>query len=409
MATALVFCPNSSGHRQVYTAIYADFLRRRGLDVTVALGEATPGEAPAASSVVGALMRGGGVQLRDLGDCSRTLRVRGSWIEPLLRLEGALRPALTILPTGDEARLCLAGLGSASPSHRPKRAALFLAIRYVYASDTRALPMPERMRLAVKRARHAADEARYFGTEIWSDLGIDVGLAISEEFVRRPEGRRYGYVPDPYRERLSANAAVDPALDESAQELAGFVRERPGAAVLPYYGLRAARRGYDALLALAAVEPNALVVSVGREEPGEHFPHDVEALRGRLSAEGRLWERTVPFLPSCNPLVDAVYGAAAVAVLPYRNFPFSSGAVLDAARMGAPCLVPDIGWMAARVRERGVGRTYRHLNEADLRRRFREMLPEAASYRRAALGFADEYGPDQLEAALAAALASVLP
>ena len=72
MATALVFCPNSSGHRQVYTAIYADFLRRRGLDVTVALGEATPGEAPAASSVVGALMRGGGVQLLRKGVRARS-------------------------------------------------------------------------------------------------------------------------------------------------------------------------------------------------------------------------------------------------------------------------------------------------------------------------------------------------
>ncbi|MCX6360010.1 MAG: hypothetical protein NT029_09395, partial [Armatimonadetes bacterium] len=269
MAVALVFCPNSSGHRQVHAAIYADFLRRRGLDVTMALGEPTPGEPPAASSVICAALRGGGVRVHDLGDCSSTFRLRGSWVEPLLRLEADLRPALTVLPTGDDARLCLAGLGRASPSDRPKRAALFLANRYVYSPDTRALPLPERVRLAVKRARHMIDEAHYYGGLIWDDLGLDAGLAISEDFVRRPEGRRYGYVPDPYRERLSATDAADPALDDAARELARFIEARSGAVVLPYYGLRAARRGYDSLLALAAGQPDSVVVSVGREEPGE--------------------------------------------------------------------------------------------------------------------------------------------
>jgi hypothetical protein len=409
VARALVFCPNSSGHRQVYACVYADFLRRRGLDVTMALGEALPGEAPARSPVVEATMRGGAAHLRDLGDCSGTFRVRGAWVEPILRLEGELRPVLTILPTGDEARLCLAGLGAASQDNRPRRVGIFNSIKYVYAPDTRALPLHERARLAAKRARHVIDEASYYGRLIWDDLGLDIGMAISEEFVRRPEGRRYGYVPDLYREWLSVDGAVEPALDKAARELARFIEDRPGAVVLPYYGLRAARRGYDSLLALADGEPDTIVVSVGREETGERFPRDVEALRERLTSEGRMWERTVPFLPSSNPLVDAVYGSATIAVLPYRNFYCSSGAVLDAARLGVPCLVPDIGWMAARVRERRIGHTYRHLDEDDLPRRFRDMVPVAASYRHAALELAAEYGPDRLEAALARGLAPVLP
>ncbi|HEY5169427.1 MAG TPA: glycosyltransferase, partial [Thermoleophilia bacterium] len=139
------------------------------------------------------------------------------------------------------------------------------------------------------------------------------------------------------------------------------------------------------------------------ELEGEPYDPDVRAMRATLSAAGRLLETGGPYLDAAT--ADVFLRAARCVVLPYRGHDGSSGVMLQALAAGRPVLVPDRGLMAYRVRGFGLGATYSDGDEADLRRRFRELEERGPESFAGDLDrYMDYFARPQLVAALASAV-----
>jgi glycosyltransferase involved in cell wall biosynthesis len=125
-----------------------------------------------------------------------------------------------------------------------------------------------------------------------------------------------------------------------------------------------------------------------------------------LQAEGRVWEAETPFV-AVNPLVDLLYGAAPFVLLPYTEQYCLTGTLVEAVALGKPVLAPDIGWMGARIREHGIGLTYRHRDLGDLRTKLAQLQADPTPYAARAAAFGREFQRDRVDAALAAVFGDV--
>jgi glycosyltransferase involved in cell wall biosynthesis len=133
----------------------------------------------------------------------------------------------------------------------------------------------------------------------------------------------------------------------------GYVPKEPTGATLLFFGLIRGYKGLDVLLrampAIAARVPDVRLVVAGAPlEPAE----PLQALARELGVAERV-EWRLEFVPDTD--VAALFEAAALAVLPYRELD-SSGVLATALGLGRPAVVTDVGSLGTIVREHGAGR-----------------------------------------------------
>jgi glycosyltransferase involved in cell wall biosynthesis len=390
---ALIWSPSLQGHRLVYCRVVADVLADLGCEVIVAAGLVGLPEADRPRLEL--LQRG---PVSRVLDVSADLRADGLSLTGLRQHAIVLGADLAVLPEADDALAEVAGWdGEGMPA---RLLALFIrSTNYQYAPQPVGSPVGRVLRRLRGAGRSRAEELQRRLAER-RPPGV-VALVLDELYAaRHPASHRW--LPDIYRDPGVAVAdAREPR--EWADRLERFASGSVGRPMFVYVGTNQHRRGYDTLLRLALRE-GGCVAHCGRFElEGEPYDPDVRAMRATLSAAGRLLETGGPYLDAAT--ADVFLRAARCVVLPYRSHDGSSGVMLQALAAGRPVLVPDRGLMAYRVRGFGLGATYSDGDEADLRRRFRELEERGPESFAGALDrYMDYFARPQLVAALASAV-----
>jgi glycosyltransferase involved in cell wall biosynthesis len=145
------------------------------------------------------------------------------------------------------------------------------------------------------------------------------------------------------------------------------------------------------------------VVSFGTIRPYKGLGDAIEAVRGargvRLLVAGDAMEPLEPYREAAAgldvewrlgylapPQVDAVFGAATVALFPYRPELDQSGALLRALGAGVPAIAYDVGGIAEPIRRFGAGRVVAPGDVAGLTTAIDELLSDPAALERAREG-----------------------
>ena len=331
-------------------------------------------------------------------DVSADLRADGLSLAGLRRHASALGVDLALLTEADDVLEQVAGWddGEGMPA---RLLALFIrSTNYQYTPrpvGPRAGRLLRRLR-GVGRSRAEESHRRLAARR---PRGV-LALVLDELYAARHSASHH-WLPDIYRDPdVTLSDAREPR--EWADRLERFMRvaARP---LFVYIGTNQHRRGYDSVLRLALKE-GGCVAHCGRFElDGEPSDPDVRTMRATLSEGGRLLETRGPYLDAAT--ADVFLRAARCVVLPYRGHEGSSGVMLQALAAGRPVLVPDRGLMAYRVRTFGLGATFTDGDEADLRRRFRELEEHGSEPFAGALArYMDYFARPQLVAALESAV-----
>jgi len=398
----LIFCPWIDGHRQNHCCVYALWFRDRGYQATLAAGRDANGTPAVDTPVIGALAKYPGIEVHDLGDTTGSHLQWRRWVETLLSLESRLAPAWTLLPTGDEIRRSLHGLGTERRSQGLRRAGTFIGGHHIYPRDFRHGPLWKRPHRWVLTKRWARREEAFFRVGVWDSLGLDVALATNPDLVSSIADPRYHYLPDLYRAWGLDQAAPVELVERLSTSFRAFLDRQGGRQIVLYFGSWQARRGYDVLLQIVAKRPDTVFVGCGRPFPDNRFLHPVSELKQQLLDEDRVFEVEIPFFPE-NSFVDLLFSSAQFVALPYREFYGNSGSLVQATAYGLPVLVPDIGYLASMVQRRGIGLTYRHRSEEDFERQFSIMTRDHALYSGAAAAFGREFDRRAVSRALSVA------
>jgi len=176
--------------------------------------------------------------------------------------------------------------------------------------------------------------------------------------VNRPEISR------PILEEGTTEDAAE--LERSRAQLKTFLSK--GLEPVLYFGDAAFYKGYDLFLEFIARNPNTTAIHAGRVETYDArerslFQYDVEAIRRKLKAEGRLYE-TASYVHA-QGLKQLYFEAVRVYITTHR-LALSSATVIQAAEIRRPVLVPERGLLGHRVRRNHLGDVYEYGNLDDL-------------------------------------------
>lgn len=393
----IIFCPNIDGHRQTYCCVLAGWFLRAGRRVVLAAGCDEDGQPAGKTPLIGTLAQDPQVTLIDLGDTTDSHRIPKRWVSSLREIEERYHPEWTILPTGEEARVALDGLGQGAEG-RVKRVAIFDRTSRCYPRDLRGEKMIWRMVRWFRWQLSQFQDDYHFRHAVWSNMGLHSILYTNPDFPQKTRDARYTYLPEIYRAWGFEGSGTPERGDRLRRKYRTFLEQHDGKEVLLYFGGWAARRGYDELLKVAVGEPDAVFVSCGRPTRDQSFQYNVTELRERLRMENRLFEVELPFSPE-DAFIDTLYDSCRYVLLPYRHFYNVSGTMIQAASYGKPVLVPDIGYMGSMTRRHGLGMVYRHGDNEDLVHQWDLLRRHFARYEANARAFGASFGRESLEAA----------
>lgn len=156
---------------------------------------------------------------------------------------------------------------------------------------------------------------------------------------------------------------------ETKDRLTAFLAANGGREPVLYFGDAAYYKGYDLFLHLLASTPSLCGLHPGREADERErgwFRFDVDTLRARLVAEGRLFE-TGRYVHA-QRMKELFFGSIRLYVTTHR-LTLSSSTVIQALELGRPVLVPDRGLLGHRVKANGLGGVYAYEDLDDLRRK----------------------------------------
>src|SRR4051812_15970276 len=263
------------------------------------------------------------------------------------------------------------------------------------------LPRPELDRRWLRRlpapsvfTAHDVLPRRARARAVWPDVLRSFGRVVvhSEAAVRELAelGVSATAIPHPVFE------AAEPAASATGKTLLffGLIRDYKGLDVLIralpdipgapgrtllFFGLTRAYKGLGVLIRALPGIPGARLVVAGDPVDGVA---PVRAAALKLGVEDRIDWR-LGYVPDGE--VPALFGEAAVVVLPYRRLD-SSGVLATAIGYGRPVVVSDVGSLGQQVREFGAGRVVPPEDPAALAQACNELLASREELERAAAG-----------------------
>lgn len=216
--------------------------------------------------------------------------------------------------------------------------------------------------------------ARWFYERIILEPHVLDEVLVKDERLAEWYGPPVYWMPEISRPAETAETDADhEEYEQTKRDLERFLAANDGREPVLYFGDAAFYKGYDLFLDFVARTPDACAIHPGRTYDAQNagwFQRDVEALRARLRAEGRLFE-TNRYVHS-HRLKDLFFRAVRVYITTHR-LALSSATVLQAAELGRPVLVPDRGLLGHRVSSNGIGGVYRYGDLEDLQRKAREL------------------------------------
>ncbi|MFZ4801566.1 MAG: hypothetical protein ACOYLR_06205 [Chlorobium sp.] len=397
--TALLFCINLSGHRQIYTYVFADWLLKKGFHVILALGIGQEGLSGFELPILKTLLNRKCISLVKLGPIKFHSDALDNSVNTILELEKQYDCSLTLFPTGDDLRYQISRLGKYPRQLGLRRVAVWINMPYVYPEDLRDYPLYIQLSKRIRTSYFRIRDKYFFRYKVWNFYGLDQILTTNPDFILSISSPKFKYIPEIYLPWGCEKTDLCIFDDNLKKKVLTFLVNNKQKTLLFYYGNWAARRGFDDLLALAVDYQDTVFISFGRPGSDTNYLRDVPRLMRELHNQGRILDVRIPFIPF-HPIVSDLFRATQFMVLPYRNFYGMSGSMIEAASFGKPVLVPDIGYMNARVKQYGIGISYQHRNYDDLCIKFQLMRSSSDNYVENVIQFSYQFNDENIYSAI---------
>jgi hypothetical protein len=376
----LLYAPELTGHPQVYCRNLCDTLTEAGHRVVIAAGTdertwcddwrdlrplAANGEVCLVDTrrfsraCEARLLAGEIVELQKAFNIDSTLFVEGDYFEQQFREIAANR----------------------APRLRGKVAAIFAMTSTWYPCEQPYTGRPEPLwngglRGCMSRCKRSIlnrkETARYFYEKVLARGRVVDAVVVKDERITERYGPPFFWMPEIYKVFRPQPEEEDAAdWDQFAKPVQEYFSRAGAKNVILYYGTGTWYKGYDYFLRLLELDPSAYGLHLGapqRSEP-KAMSFDTCRLRKELLEQDRLFE-TRAFVKS-DALTRLAFSMISGFISTHRLIG-SSGTVLQALDAGKPVLVPSCGLIGHRVRTNGLGMVYKHLDDFDLLRAWRE-------------------------------------
>jgi glycosyltransferase involved in cell wall biosynthesis len=377
----LLYSPDVIGHPRVYCRVIADSLADEHCEIVLAMGFTDEVGLTQSSDLLPLTARKG-ISILD----NRTHSARGNphlTAEELVDLQSRFEVATTLFIEGDKFNDEFLRIAAAeAPRLLGRNLAIFSKTAEWFPGEDSYSGEPKRLvaptlRTTLGNVKRAIFErtkaAKYFYEKTILASGVLDEIFVKDERLAQWYGPPVYWMPEISR----------PIGDDEQDDCAEFVRRRGeldqflqcnrGREPVLYFGDAAFYKGYDLFLEFVARTPSVSAIHPGRSYDAQQaawFEYDVEVLRTKLRAEGRLYE-TNDYVSS-RRLKDLYFGAIRLYITTHR-LTLSSATVIQAAELGKPVLVPDRGLLGYRVRTNGIGRVYKYGDLNDLARQAQEL------------------------------------
>jgi hypothetical protein len=210
--------------------------------------------------------------------------------------------------------------------------------------------------------------ARFFFERTIIAAGVLDEVLVKDERLADWRGPPVYWMPE-----ISRPASTEETPEEAAEfarrqtELQAFLSANADREPALYFGDAAYYKGYDLFLEFVASTPSMCAIHAGRSfdaQQRSYFQFDVDALRAKLTREGRLYETNA--YVHTQRLKELFFGSIRVYLTTHR-LALSSSTVIQALEQGKPVLVPDRGLLGYRIRTNLLGDVYKYENLSDLR------------------------------------------
>lgn len=379
----LIFCPDITGHRQVYTSVLSRYMISTGRAVVVAANISASEDARSSGALlIHCLLKEYSLdqfRLHDIG-YSSIRKAMSKCVENLDRLEQFFKPQLTLFPAGDEILQALDGRSLPSLKRNQRRVGVFIQYGWIYRdyifcfkgsirpTESPMCKLYYRVKEIRNRFRFVKKQKKQILASAFRLMSLDKVLCTNPDFIDRFGDERFLHMPDIYMDWDCTLSGNDSRIIQQLKALELFLDKNADKTPIIYYGGFSARRGYDTLLRLVMDDEQTVFISCGG--PAGDYPsieEEVFEQKKILSNQGRFLELEIPFLPD-NSLIDKLFEASKFVILPYRYFYNISGMMIQSASYRKPVLVPSIGAMANVVKKYQIGMTYKHESYKDMKR-----------------------------------------
>ena len=382
--TVLIYCPNTGGHRPIYSAKFIDYYRRHGFEVYYAYcGIEVDFKRRiyknSQSRFLDSFKEDEGVHMVCVGD---RIGLDTDELSLIVELQEKFTPTLTVFIDGDVllktfTRQAIPG----KPRLLGKNYAVFIMIDFVYRDMSLGCLLREPKKR--QQVAHLLFHKYYF-----KYLDLLDGALVSDEVLAikcRPSKHitmgdviHYPLPPDDHALKNQFFSKVIVEYDE-------FLLENPGKDVILQFGELEERKGYDFLLRLVAENPDLVLVRAGRTKPSYRIRWDSLLHREQLLLEGRLFEVDI-FIDS-QEFIDKLFSSIKYFLFAYKNHFRTSIMMALALSYGNPVMVPRLGLMKWRTNKHKCGAIYDHNSYesfakefATFRKNYQDYLENARKY-----------------------------
>jgi glycosyltransferase involved in cell wall biosynthesis len=374
----LLYSPDVIGHPRVYCRVITDALADSACEIVLAMGF-TDAVGLAESPDLQPLAARKGVRVID----NRAHSAAGKphlTAEELVKLQRSLGITTTLFIEADksneEFRRIAAG---AAPRLQGRNLGIFSYTAEWYPGEDSVTGAPRRilaptLRTTLGNIKRSLFQNRQSPRRFYEKVILGEKL-LDEVFVKDERLAAWFGPPVYWMPEISRPAPVAESPGEAQEfsrrqeELRAFLARNPGREPVLYFGEGTIYKGYDLFLQFIASTPAACAIHAGQpyDRPQRpYFEYDVDAIRARLTAEGRLLETNA--YVHTQRLKELYFGAVRLYVTTHR-LALSSATVIQALELGKPVLVPDRGLLGHRVRSNGLGDVYAYGDLADLSRK----------------------------------------
>lgn len=372
----LLFCPDISGHRHLYSRRLIDYLCDRGYDVVVATAGRTVSISGLGRMLYESFAVDWGTSLEEnlkveFVDLKERAGVVGSF-KQLGQVAGEYACTDVIHVDADCFRwpLAFSKYIDTKVQHHVllictefidwKRKVSFIreswrALKVLTKGHARGLFLANR-EYGVQRLPRISE---YLIKRICNRSSA-INVITTDERLSNPSGDELHYIPElgtSHWECSSEEQAMDPMSARILGEVKQFCSEHADKRVICMLGDLESRKGYDLILQLCASEKDTVCVRVGRTKPTYRTTWESIDAKECLIQERRIYEFD-SYVPSWD-LFKSLMSLQRVVILPYREFYRTSGVFIDALVSGKPVIVPETGLMGWRTREYSLGAVFK--------------------------------------------------
>ena len=371
-----MYSPDVVGHPRVYCRVIADALANSPCELVIAMGF-TEETGLAHSPDIQPLATRRQVRLLDNREYSRSGAPHLT-AEELTRLQRALGVTTTLFIEADKSNAEFTRMATgAAPRLHGRNLGIFSNAAEWYPGEDSFTGVPRSMlaptlRTTLGNIKRALFQYRQSPKYFYEK--VILGARVLDEVLVKDERLADWYGPPVYWMPEISRPVPGPETASEADEvrlreveLRAFLADNAGREPVLYFGDAAYYKGYDLFLQFVAANPSTCAIHPGRtydQQQRAYFQCDVEALRAKLNAEGRLYE-TNAYVHIHR--LKALYFKVVRLYVTTHRLVLSSSTVIQALEFGKPVLVPDRGLLGHRVRTHQLGGVYDYENLTDLR------------------------------------------